>query len=760
MGGTSGYTIEQNWPRYSEEEHAIWRFLFERQQCLLVGRACREYLDGLRGLGVAPTGQARGLKAHGGIPDFRRLSDILDRATGWRIVAVPGLVPDDLFFALLARRRFPSTCFIRRRDQLDYLQEPDVFHDIYGHVPLLMNPVFADYMQAYGEGGLKALRLGHLRATGAALLVHGRVRADRDAAGAAHLRLGHPLLGGRIGLLPRRPAAASAALRSAPRHADAIPHRPLSGDLLRDRRFRSAVRRDPARFRADLSRDRAAAGYRGRRDAARRRTGRAEVRTARAAASANRAGKKKGRTLARPEFREETPRRRTAEPPEVIHTAPHNLRIGRPEVNPSSKYRWQPWEFRIARADRRGRVVCGCTNSRPLATFRRKVIRRDDTAAAARPDVAPCSSMSTAPCWRSRRGRSSSRCPPGLPDAPRTLGGASAAARWRCQRPAARRSRSPVRGRGEAPPPACTAPSAGAPTAAWSTSGDDAGRPAAAAALDRLRPVLSDLARRMPGVWLEDKGRTLALHYRAAPENAAEISVWPIDRVLREHGATAAADRRQDGGRTAAAPSRQGRRDRRVHGRAAVSRPAAGVSSATIRPTRTALPRSTGAAASRSGSAAGTDNRGDATPCPSVCSGAGLAARQALVDPVPEYGAERRRRATVPTRWSGTLRRWAGGGDRYRDNSSSRLAERSRRQRRRSRAVRAAAAPTGGWSSSPTGSGRSPPARRARAGWRWRCAPRSRTRRTVVRLSGTFRAAERDAEDRALPATSPPRRST
>ena len=157
MGEMSGYEIEQNWSRYSDEEHAIWRFMFERQQRLLVGRACREYLDGLRGLGVAPTCQAQG-----GIPDFRRLSDILDRATGWRIVAVPGLVPDDVFFAFLAERRFPSTCFIRRRDQLDYLQEPDVFHDIYGHVPLLMNPVFADYMQAYGQGGLKALRLGYL----------------------------------------------------------------------------------------------------------------------------------------------------------------------------------------------------------------------------------------------------------------------------------------------------------------------------------------------------------------------------------------------------------------------------------------------------------------------------------------------------------------------------------------------------------------------------------------------------------------------
>jgi phenylalanine-4-hydroxylase len=146
------FTIEQNWEAYSAEEHAVWRLLFERQQRLLARRACREYLDGLDGLGVAAAG----------IPDFRRLNDLLRRATGWRIVAVPGLVPDAVFFAHLAERRFPSTCFIRRRDQLDYLQEPDVFHDIFGHVPLLMNPIFADYMQAYGKGGLKAQGLGNL----------------------------------------------------------------------------------------------------------------------------------------------------------------------------------------------------------------------------------------------------------------------------------------------------------------------------------------------------------------------------------------------------------------------------------------------------------------------------------------------------------------------------------------------------------------------------------------------------------------------
>jgi len=146
------FTIEQDWAAYTDEEHEIWRTLFHRQERVLRDRACAEFLDGLQGLGVVADG----------IPDFRRLNDVLSRKTGWRIVAVPGLVPDAVFFEHLASRRFPSTCFIRGRAQLDYLEEPDIFHDIYGHLPLLMNPVFADYMQAYGEGGLEALRLDAL----------------------------------------------------------------------------------------------------------------------------------------------------------------------------------------------------------------------------------------------------------------------------------------------------------------------------------------------------------------------------------------------------------------------------------------------------------------------------------------------------------------------------------------------------------------------------------------------------------------------
>src|SRR5215475_15646684 len=141
------FTLDQPYERYGATDHAIWRTLFERQASLLRGRACEEFLAGLSGLGVVADG----------LPRFDRLSEVLDRATRWRIVAVPGLVPDHIFFEHLANRRFPVTWWIRKPEQMDYLQEPDAFHDIYGHVPLLMNPVFGDYMQAYGAGGLKAL---------------------------------------------------------------------------------------------------------------------------------------------------------------------------------------------------------------------------------------------------------------------------------------------------------------------------------------------------------------------------------------------------------------------------------------------------------------------------------------------------------------------------------------------------------------------------------------------------------------------------
>jgi phenylalanine-4-hydroxylase len=141
------FTIDQHWDHYTAEEHDTWATLYRRMHDLLPGRACDEFLAGLEALEVTS----------GGIPRFERLNEILGARTGWQIVAVPGLVPDEIFFEHLANRRFPSTCFMRRADQLDYIEEPDVFHDVFGHVPLLVNPIFADYMQAYGAGGVKAM---------------------------------------------------------------------------------------------------------------------------------------------------------------------------------------------------------------------------------------------------------------------------------------------------------------------------------------------------------------------------------------------------------------------------------------------------------------------------------------------------------------------------------------------------------------------------------------------------------------------------
>ena len=146
------WTIDQGWQNYTVGEHAVWKTLFERQAALLPGRACDAFVQGMRDL---PIGADR-------IPDFRQLSEVLMRHTGWQIVAVPGLVPDEVFFEHLANRRFPAGNFIRQPEQLDYLEEPDVFHDVFGHVPMLMNPVMADFIQAYGVGGLRAQQLGML----------------------------------------------------------------------------------------------------------------------------------------------------------------------------------------------------------------------------------------------------------------------------------------------------------------------------------------------------------------------------------------------------------------------------------------------------------------------------------------------------------------------------------------------------------------------------------------------------------------------
>ena len=147
------YTIDQHWERYTAADHATWRTLYKRMEKILPGRACDEFLQGLKQLKIGDEQ----------IPDMERLSDALYKLTRWRVVAVPSLVPDHIFFEHLANRRFPAGFFIRKPEQLDYIEEPDVFHDVFGHVPMLALPVFGDYMEAYGKGGMRAEGLGTLQ---------------------------------------------------------------------------------------------------------------------------------------------------------------------------------------------------------------------------------------------------------------------------------------------------------------------------------------------------------------------------------------------------------------------------------------------------------------------------------------------------------------------------------------------------------------------------------------------------------------------
>jgi len=149
-GAAPDWTIPQAWTDYTAAEHAIWDKLFQRQVAMLPGRATAAFLKGLDVLRLSRPG----------VPEFSELSERLHGLTGWRVVAVPGLVPDDVFFRHLANRTFVAGRFVRTAEQIDYLSEPDVFHDLFGHVPLLTDPVFADYMQAYGEGGLRSLQFG------------------------------------------------------------------------------------------------------------------------------------------------------------------------------------------------------------------------------------------------------------------------------------------------------------------------------------------------------------------------------------------------------------------------------------------------------------------------------------------------------------------------------------------------------------------------------------------------------------------------
>jgi len=142
------YSVAQDWAAYTPEEHALYRRLFERQSKLVPRYACREWIDAIAGLDAARE-----------IPRFEQVSKQLRAATGWEIVAVPGLIPDEAFFTHLATRRFPVTVWLRKPAEFDYIVEPDVFHDFFGHVPLLFDRVYADHLYEYGKGGLKAMRL-------------------------------------------------------------------------------------------------------------------------------------------------------------------------------------------------------------------------------------------------------------------------------------------------------------------------------------------------------------------------------------------------------------------------------------------------------------------------------------------------------------------------------------------------------------------------------------------------------------------------
>lgn len=147
------YVIDQDWESYSSEEHDRWSRLFARQKEIIKGRACDAVIRAMSELELS---ESR-------IPDMAILSKRLKALTGWEVVPVAELVPDDVFFNHLANRRFPAGAFIRPESEFDYLQEPDIFHDIFGHVPMLTDPTFADFMQAYGKGGQRALALGQLK---------------------------------------------------------------------------------------------------------------------------------------------------------------------------------------------------------------------------------------------------------------------------------------------------------------------------------------------------------------------------------------------------------------------------------------------------------------------------------------------------------------------------------------------------------------------------------------------------------------------
>jgi len=149
----SDFLIQETWDQFTQQEHDLWRFLYERQLTIFPRCVAKENQEGLEKLNICKDR----------IPKFSEVNERLLATTGWQIVAVNGLVPDDAFFQLLAEKKFPSTCFLRSPDKIDYLQEPDIFHDMFGHVPLLVHPTFANYMEAFAHIALKCLERGELK---------------------------------------------------------------------------------------------------------------------------------------------------------------------------------------------------------------------------------------------------------------------------------------------------------------------------------------------------------------------------------------------------------------------------------------------------------------------------------------------------------------------------------------------------------------------------------------------------------------------
>ncbi len=231
----SDYTCAQAWSQYTPEQHALYRRLHQRQTAQLPGLACDEFIESLRHLGEPDH-----------IPRFDDINARLYPATRWEVVAVPGLIPEEAFFALLAKRKFPVTEWLRKPEEFDYVVEPDVFHDLYGHVPLLFNPVFADYMQAYGEGGLKASRLDACELLARLYWYTVEFGLILTPQGLAGLWRGHPVVGRRTATQRAQRRTAARGFRPAAADAHALQDRRFPEHLLRHRRLRAAVRRHRA----------------------------------------------------------------------------------------------------------------------------------------------------------------------------------------------------------------------------------------------------------------------------------------------------------------------------------------------------------------------------------------------------------------------------------------------------------------------------------------------------------------------------------